>query len=210
MAAALLPDNSIVAAIKALYGTVKAIDSYLDELIASMRLSANQTIAQAGRVIEAAKFGFGIGYIVPVAVIAIGQMILGNPLAAAATIVTSPVNPVAMTCAAIGAIYYGWSALSEDERNGIVERLANALEVGIELLKSIVTFVIAKAKELSTSESLDDFKKFVGDAAHYFGRSLADVTHSVKDKAATAFGFVAEKFKREQSDETPQLPRLPL
>ena len=47
-----------------------------------------------------------------------------------------------MTCAAVGAILYGWNALSEQERNDILDRLSRGLEIGIELIKSIVIFVI--------------------------------------------------------------------
>ena len=60
MSFTLAMDNPIVAAIKALYGTAKAIDSYIDDLIESMKKSANRTIEASGRVLEAAKFGFGL------------------------------------------------------------------------------------------------------------------------------------------------------
>ena len=210
MIAALPLTNPIAMAIKSLYGATKALDAYLDDLLESMKRSANKTIAQAGKVIEAAKYGFGIGYVVSVAVIAIGQMILGNPLTAVATVVTSPVNPAAMTCAAIGAIYYGWNALTDAERSDIVGKLSSSLEVGVELLNAIVAFVIKKAKEVCNSESLAERKYFIADAAHRFGRSLSDVTNSVKDKTLGAIDFVAEKLKREPPEEPRELPRLPI
>lgn len=209
MSFVLAPNNPIVAAIKALYGTAKDIDSYIDEHIASMKMSANRTIEASGRVLEAAKFGFGLGYAVSVAVIAIGQLILGHPFLAATSVLASPVNPVAMTCAAIGAIYFGWAALSEVERNGIVERIGTGLDMGAELLKAIVAFVVAKCKELLSSESIAEFKRFISDATSLVGRTLADVTKSIADRAAGAYDLVAEKLKR-TPEEPKELPRLPL
>ena len=202
-------DNPIVAAIRALYGVTVEIDKYIDDLIGTMKKSTNRTIEAAGRVIEAAKFGFGLGYVVSVALIAIGQFILGHPLLAVATVITSPVNPVAMTCAAIGAIYFGWNALTDEERNAIIEKIQASLELGAELVRSIVAFAIAKSKEFLSSESLADLKRFIGDAANLFGRTVADVTRAIVDRAAGAYDLVADKLKR--SPDTPdELPRLPL
>ena len=202
-------DNPIVAAIRALYGVAVEVDKYIDDLINSMKKSTNRTIEATGRVIEAAKFGFGIGFVVPIALIAIGQFILGHPLLAVGTVVTSPVNPVAMTCAAVGAIYFGWNALSEDERDAIVTKIQTSLELGAELIKSIVSFAIAKSKEFLSSEALTKLKRFIGDAASLFGRTVADVTRAIVDRAAGAYDLVAEKLKR--STDTPdELPRLPL
>ena len=133
------PALSVIAqAIKALYGAAEDINEFLDKHIVEMKDSENPTIARTGRVLEMAKYGFGIGYITPVIVIAVGQLLLGNPLSAAVTVVTAATftNPIAMTCAAIGAIYYGWGALTEVERSEILEKLSNGLEVGIELIKS--------------------------------------------------------------------------
>lgn len=209
MSFTLAMDNPIVAAIKALYGTAKAIDSYIDDLIESMKKSANRTIEASGRVLEAAKFGFGLGYAVSVAVIAIGQLILGHPFLAAATVVTSPVNPVAMTCAAIGAIYFGWAALSDDERNAIIQRVGQGLEMGAELIKSIVAYVVGKCRELLSGESIVEFKRFISDATSLVGRTLADVTRSIADRAGAAYDVVTEKLKR-KPEEPGELPRLPL
>ena len=208
MSFVLAPTNAIVAAIKSLYGTTKAIDSYIDDLISSMKKSANRTIEASGRVLEAAKFGFGLGYSVSVAVIAIGQLILGHPFLSAATVLTSPVNPVAMTCAAIGAIYFGWAALAEEERNEIIERIGTGLEMGAELLKAVVAFVITKCKELLSSESIAEFKRFISDATSLVGRTVADVTRSISDRAAGAYDLVSQKLKRKPEDPG-ELPRLP-
>ena len=130
-----------------------------------------------------AKYGFGLGYLSTVTVIAVGQYLLGNTLAAITTVATAATlsNPIAMTCAAVGAIVYGWGALDERERNDILDRLATGLEIGVELIKSIVAFVITTAKELLNSKILKDLKTFIADKAALFGRSLSDVTHSTAD-----------------------------
>lgn len=96
-----------------------ALNTYLNDHIQNLKGSDNPTISRTGHVLEMVKFGFGVGWVTGVAVIATGQLILGNSfLATTATLVTAPVNPIAMTCAAIGAVYFGWNALSEEEKDG--------------------------------------------------------------------------------------------
>ena len=201
--------NPIVAAIAALYGVATEFNAYLDGLIDSMRKSPNETISRTGRVIEGAKFGFGVGFMAPVIIIAVGQLLLGNPLAAAGAVLTVPFSPISMTCAAVGAIYYGWSALSDDERNAILERLSQGMQVGVEIIKAVIAFVVSKPKELLSSENLAEFKRFIGEAASAFGRTLVDVTRSIKDRAVGAYEFVADKLAK-NAPEDPPLPRLPL
>jgi len=103
--------SAMATAIQGIYGMGASIDSFIDDHISQMKTSENDTIAKTGRVIEMAKFGFGLGYMSSVAIIAVGQLILGNPLNAVGTVATAATltNPIAMTCAAVGAIYYGWS-----------------------------------------------------------------------------------------------------
>ena len=95
--------NPIVSAISALYGFVQKIDQDIDQLLETMKQSENSTVSRTASVIEGAKYGFGIGYITPVIVLAVGQLILGNPLAAAGAVASAAVftNPIAMTCGAI-------------------------------------------------------------------------------------------------------------
>lgn len=175
--------TSIAQSIMVLYGVASDINDFINEHIELMKKSENTTIARTGRVIEGAKFGFGIGYIVPIAVIATGQFVLGNNLAAVGTLASAAAfsNPVAMTCAAVGAIYYGWTALSPREQTEILERLSAGLELGIELLKSIISFVIGKTKELLSAENIKEMRRFITDAAASFGKTLADVTGTLKD-----------------------------
>lgn len=190
------PALSVIAkAIKTLYGMAEEINKYIDKHIEEMKNSENPTIARTGRVLEMAKFGFGIGYITPVIVIAVGQLLLGNPLSAAGTVVTAATltNPIAMTCAAIGAIYYGWGALTEVERNEMLDKLSRGLEVGIELIKSIVHFIVDKTKELLSSKNIEEMKKFIAAAAATFGKTLGDVTHKITDVVSDSLEALRKK-----------------
>ena len=142
--------NPIVTAISVLYGFVYTIDQGIDQLLEKMKQSANSTVSRTANIIEGAKYGFGIGYATPVIVIAVGQLILGNPFSALLTVGSAAlmVNPIAMTCGAIGAIYYGWQALDDEEKkNAILNRLMEAFEVGAELIKAIIGFVFTKSKD---------------------------------------------------------------
>ena len=175
--------SGMVLAIKALYHIVGEINEFIDDHIEMLKASDNPLIASTGRVLEGAKYGFGVGYVSSVAIIAVGQVLLGNTLAAVGTVLTAVAltNPIAMTCAALGAIYYGWNALTDKERRQILENLSNGLAMGIELIRSLVEFVIRKSKDLMTSSQLEDFKKYVKAQAARFGKSLSDVTHTFGD-----------------------------
>lgn len=190
--------SAIAEAIKALYGMAVEINEYLDRHVEDMKGSENPTISRTGRVLEMAKYGFGIGYITPVVVIAVGQLLLGNTLGAIATVGTAATltNPIAMTCAAVGAVYYGWGALSDVERNEILDKLSKGLDVGIELIKSIVHFAIDKTKELLNSKNFEEIKKYIGSAAAVFGKTLGDVTHKITDVVSDSF----DVFRRSSSD----------
>ncbi len=170
-------------AIKTLYHIVGDINGFIDEHLEALKVSDNPLVASTGRVLQAAKYGFGLGYISSVSIIAVGQYLLGNTLSAVATVASAAVlsNPIAMTCAALGAIYYGWNALSEKEREQILDKLASGLSIGAELIRSLVEFVIRKSRDLMTPGQLDAFKEYVRAQAALFGRSLFDVTHRVGD-----------------------------
>ncbi len=185
--------TGIAEAVKSLYGVVEEINAFIDKHIEEMKNSENSTISRTGKVIEGAKYGFGIGYLVPIAIIAAGQFLLGNTLTAVSTLATAATltNPVAMTCAAVGAIYYGWGALSDLERQEILEKLSRGLEVGVELIKSVIGFVINRTKEFLSSENILELKRYVGSAAEAFGRTLSDVTGNIADKIKGAYAVVA-------------------
>ena len=75
-----------------------------------------------------------------------------------------------MTCAAVGAVYYGWNALSDRERNELSQP-SQGLEIGIELIKALVRFVTDKTKELLSPKNIEEIKKFIGSAAQVFGKT---------------------------------------
>ncbi len=177
----------IATAIAVAYNMGSAVNDYVNDHIEALKASENPTIASTGRVLEGAKFGFGLGYIAPIVIIAAGQLLLGNAfsgvIGAAGTVMSAATftNPIAMTCAAVGAIYFGWTALTETERNDILDRLSNGLNIGVELIKSFVSYVFGKLNEFSSSKQLAEFKDFVKTQAAVFGKTLYDVTKSVGD-----------------------------
>jgi hypothetical protein len=192
-----VPSNPIVDAIKALYGVATSVNAFIDEHIAKLKAHENETINTTGRVLENAKAGFGIGYITPLILTATGQLLLGNQLNATAILASGMTlsNPLAMTCGAIGAIYYGWQALSEEEKNAILARLTAAFEVGVELIKSMISFVISSLGSILSKEKLAEFKNFVASAAENFGKTLADITRDIKDKFFHVMDWVGNAWK---------------
>jgi hypothetical protein len=192
-----VPSNPIVDAIKALYGVATSVNAFIDEHIAKLKAHENETINTTGRVLENAKAGFGIGYITPLILTATGQLLLGNQLNATAILASGMTlsNPLAMTCGAIGAIYYGWQALSEEEKNAILARLTAAFQVGIELIKSMISFVISSLGSILSKEKLAEFKNFVASAAENFGKTLADITRDIKDKFFHVMDWVGNAWK---------------
>lgn len=90
-------------------------------------------------------------------------------------------NPIAMTCAAVGAIVYGWAALTDAERNALLDRLTEGLELGRELVRSIIDYAIRTTKALLNSKQLQEFKAFIASQAARFGKTLYDVTGQVAD-----------------------------
>jgi hypothetical protein len=179
-----VPSNPIVDAIKALYGVTSGINTFIDDHLKKLKEHANETISATGRVLESAKAGFGIGYITPLVLTATGQFLLGNNLAAISTVASGLAfsNPLAMTCAAIGAIYYGWQALTEDEKNAILDRLTQAFEVGAELIKSMISYVISSLSSIFSKENFTELKNFIASAAENFDKTLTDITGDIKDK----------------------------
>lgn len=178
---------------KAVGGGV-GLNAFLNDHIQNLKDSDNPTISRTGRVFEMVKFGFGVGWVTGVAVIATGQLILGNNfLSTAFTLATAPVNPVAMTCAAMGAVLYGWNALSDEERTEIVEKLSAGLEIGAAFIKSIIQFVLDACKKVFSSENLEELKKIVGKCAAQFGKTLSSITHKLTDAVSDTCTFIKQK-----------------
>jgi hypothetical protein len=190
--------SAMAQAVQSLYGMGSDINDWLNKHIEDMKGSENPTISRTGRVLEGAKFGFGIGYITSFVIISVGQLLLGNTLSAVGTALTAVTltNPIAMTCAAIGAIYYGWGALSDGERNEILGKLSEGLEVGVELIKSMVTFVTDRMDEFRKSKNFEEIKIYIGSAAQLFGKTLAEVTHKTRDR----FGKIVDVFSVPNED----------
>lgn len=65
-------------------------------------------------------------------------------------------------------------------------RVQEGLEVGVELVKSLIDFVIRKTKEFLDSKHFAELKDFIGVQAARFGRTLSDVTKATSDKIAEA------------------------
>ncbi|MBP6646796.1 MAG: hypothetical protein KA207_13120 [Burkholderiaceae bacterium] len=188
LGAAQFATGGITNAIKSLYRIGGDINDFFDHHIDELKTSDNNTVAQTGRVIESAKYGFGLGYMSSVVIIATGQLLLGNSLLTSVTAASGTVlsavtlsNPIAMTCAAVGAIYYGWGALSSKEQEAILDKLTKGLEIGVELIKSILQFLVSKTKELLSSKSISEFKVFIKEYAAKFGKTLFDVTGAMAD-----------------------------
>lgn len=189
-------------AIATLYGVVDGLNDFLNHHIETMKASNNATVSRTGRILEMAKYGFGLGYISSVTIIAAGQYLLGNTFAAVATVATAATlsNPIAMTCAAVGAILYGWGALEDGEKNAVLDTLAQGLSMGVELIKSIINFVISTAKEMLDAKGIQELKGYIADKAALFGRTLSDVTHLKMDVLRDSANAVARHVQEALSE----------
>ena len=142
--------------IRALYGAVRHPENFIREHIAELQASDDPLAVRVGEVLAMAEFGFGIGAIVPLAIIAGGQLLLGHPLAAVGTLAggATLAHPVVLTCAAVGALYAGWRSLSKEEQAALAERLGGLLAIGAELVKSIFAWLVSKLRSLFTPTQL--------------------------------------------------------
>ena len=183
------------AAIRQIYRAGADANAWVDGHIKELKQSDVPGIARTGRVLEAAKQGFALGYMTSVVVIAAGQFLLGNTGAALMSMASAAVlaNPVAMTCAAVGAIFYGWAALSKAEQDELLGSLAEGLELGKELIKAIVVRVaelMGEFSEGSWSASIRGtlsvwgagISSLVGDA----GEAVVDIKSSILQKVDEA------------------------
>jgi hypothetical protein len=166
-------------------------NAWVDQHITELQKSENAGVSRTGHVLEKAKEGFAIGYMSSVIIIAAGQFLLGNTGAALVTMASAAVlaNPVAMTCAAVGAIFYGWGALKEEEQDQVVASLASGFEMGTEIARSIIEFVVKWMKKLSEGswsssikEMLSSWGDFFGDA----GEAVVDFKDAIQQKLAAA------------------------
>lgn len=189
--------STISVALQSIFGTTEQIGKHLDAVVTDMKKADNPAVVRTGRVIESAKLGFGIGYTTPIVIVALGQMILGHPLQAVASAAGMAVNPFAITCAAVGAIYYGWTALSEDERNAIVVRLSAGLDVGIELIRAIAAFVTKTVKELSSPEFIQEIKAAFVQSMDACADRLGELTNSVRNQLSALYLSISAEEARQ-------------
>jgi hypothetical protein len=181
-----IPLSAAAAAVKGLYKTAKGIDDFFDTLIDSMKRSTSPAIERSGRVFEAAKLGFGFGYLSSATVVAAGQWLMGNQLAAGGVFVTSVTfsNPTVMTCAAMGAVVYGYWALNDEERDELLSGLSRGFSVGKEFIRAIIQFVIDFTKTLLDSDFMRQLKGWIRETAATFGNGLGYVTRRLRDRIA--------------------------
>ena len=164
---------------------VSAANEATDQMIGTLKQSENPSINRVGRVLEGVKSGFMIGYVAPSIVGAVGvALTTGSLMSAIATATQTLANPIAGVCAAVGAIYFGWSALTQDEKDKIIGEVSGFLNVGAELIKGVVAFSVKSMKEILSSDNIQELKAMVRDAAEVAGRHLSDVTKSALDKIA--------------------------
>jgi hypothetical protein len=199
------PLSGMMLALATLYDARGNFADFFDNHLSELSRSSNETARRAGELLSEVKTGFSTGQDAgrraASSLIAVGQFILGNPLmppniqpasklAAGAIMVAAPitVNVMGMTCGAIGAIIYGWSALTPEEREAIFQKVSDGLEIGIELLRSIIRFVLERTKSLFSTENLQDIKEFLAKAAVAFGTSLGEITGKLSDRIADNFG----------------------
>lgn len=171
-----------VTALAQVYGFSDA-SSFVSSHIETLKGLDNALLSRCGHVLEAVQIGFGVGSDNGLMLIGLGRTLLGAgamPIAGTASLA----NPVMMTCAAIGAIHYGWNALSEDERAKVLDTVADAFAAGRQLIKAVADFAVDTIKALLSKENLAELKRMVGDAAATFGRRLGDITRTIADRAA--------------------------
>lgn len=174
-----------------LYGfTVEAARfavSHIDTLKAVDNAIANR----CGQLLEAANEGFGLGSETALVLIGVGQHLIGNPLTAAAAGGAAAANPVVMTCAAIGAIHYGWNAMSQEERDILLKAVGSAFRVGVEFIRSLATFAFDMIKALMSAENIAELKKMVANVAASFGTRLSEITHALADRLVEGSTYAA-------------------
>lgn len=171
-----------------------ARNRFVHKHIAMLESAENEVVARSGFVLRRANEGFGLGYRVPMALIAMGHALLGIDLSLAAPAMAS--NPVALTCAAVGAIYYGYAALNEVERQAINQRVAEAFSFGAELVQSIVKYCVETLKSILDSEGFAYLKNLVSEYATSFGLTISDITMSITDRIATLAASTSQEAGR--------------
>lgn len=163
---------------------------FILEHIETLKQADNLLANRCGQVVEGVVTGFGTGADTGALLVGLSQALLGNPLTVG-SVATAAINPIAMTCAAIGAVHYGWNALNDREREAILKLVSNAFNVGIELIRSIAHFALDLIRSLLSKENLDEIRKLVASVAATFGNTLSHVTRRLRDRASEAASAVS-------------------
>lgn len=180
-------------AVKTLAAAVAEANETTDAMIDKLKSSENLTVNRVGRVLEGTKFGFMLGYLTPSILTAVGVTLTTGSLVSAVTGGIAVLgNPVAGVCAAVGAVYFGWKALSDEEREVVVDQVCEFLRVGVEQIKAVVNFALNLMTDLLTADNFREIKETVAEAASVAGRNIADITHSIKDKAFKAAQTISD------------------
>lgn len=196
-------------AVSGVAAAVAQANELTDSMIDTLKANDNLTINRVGRVLEGTKFGFLMGYITPSILTAVGICLTtGDLMMATGGSIAVLGNPVAGTCAAVGAVFFGWKALSDTEREEILNQVGKFLNVGWEQIKAVVEFAIKLMKDLFTADNIQEIKETVADAASAVGRHISDITKSIGDKLAKLGDSISNTvaragnvFKRKGSDE---------
>lgn len=181
--------------------------SFLLSHIETLRQSENALANRCGAVLEAAHAGFQVGSETSLIVIGLGRTVLGGGVAPV-TAVGAVTNPIALTCAAIGAIHYGWNALSEEERTAITDHVSKTFSVGREIVRSLADFVLRTIKASLSQDNIAELKRVVSEGASAFGRRIGDITHSISDRSRDLYDRTSGRLSGLAAAVPAQLPRL--
>jgi hypothetical protein len=176
------------AALSHLYSFTSSAAQFAVEHIEALKQAESVVANRCGQVLEAANQGFGVGAETALVLIGVGQALLGNPLTGGA--VASGANPIVMTCAAVGAIHYGWNAMSDREREALLKTVGEAFNVGVELIRSVARFTVDTIKALMSAENIAELKRMVADVAAGFGKMMSEITKAVSDRIYEGSAYV--------------------
>lgn len=181
MIAAVVGQSTGLTALSNLYGFTASAAHFAVQHIETLKSADNLLANRCGAILEAANAGFGVGTETALVLIGIGQSLLGNPLAGGAVLPAGG-NPIVMTCAAIGAIHYGWKAMSAAEREQLLATVSKAFEIGVEFVRSLTRFAVDMIKALMSAANMAELKAMVAEAAATFGRRLSQITRATSDR----------------------------
>jgi len=104
-------------------------------------------------------------------------------LSATKTVLTAATltNPIASTCAAIGAIYFGWKALNKSEQQDIISSLCQGFALTGEVIREILDFALKMLHDVLGRKEVQGLKTLLADFAGKLGRSIYSVTGRLID-----------------------------